>query len=250
MHTTHSSVSFPVTQAPKSLNWKCGDIEMGNGVDGRIQEGHLADWSRRGLDLSLAFDQVQIIVTTSLHAVEALRKIVKQTVCETEVFLQGDCLDEVGLNRMDLLLRQIEDIVSEASLGDVNLLRCRSGCLNIPYLITEIRDVEDYYNFATMGMSISAVRETMPELGEMLVGIYVLSTDADKSVCWLNSPSFWVKAVGNLATGEYLAGIRNEVGAFRERLQLFDRQLLSMEQQFGQYIKMVGEVVTDLMFES
>ena len=250
MQTSHSSVSLPVTHAPRSLNWRCGDIDMGNGMDGMIKEGHLADWSRQGLDVSIAYDQVNIIVTSSLHALRALRSMVALLTQETTTLLQNGCCSEGALKQIDLLLGQLDAIVTEAALGEVNLLRCQMGCLNIPYLITEITDADEHHSFATMGMSNSAVREPIPELGDLLVGIYVLTTDTDKSVCWLNSPSFWVNAVGGIGSEHFTTGFRNEVETFHERLEHFDQLLESQEQQLSQYIKMVGEVVTDLMVES
>lgn len=226
---------------------------MGRGVSASIQEGKLMDWSRNGLDLSIAYEQVAIILSTTIHAIEAIRGMsgyLRERSCQ---ILKTSSVEQRShlVTEMDLLLEQIAAIVSEASLGDINLLGEHSGCLSIPYLLTEVREEDAFHSFVTMGMSISVIHEEIPGIGERLVGIYSLSTDECDPVCWLSSPKVWSllqskMEVDALSCEEFEA----EILAFTERLIRFDRALELLHLQLNQYMKMVGEVVTDPVFEN
>lgn len=250
---TSSHVVLPIATQSRSLNWKCGDINMGRGGFEQIQEGALVDWSRNGLDLSVAYEQVNIIVSTTLNSLQAIRKMVGHTVAVAHelAFVPDFGCATKKATEIEGLLEQVGSIVSETSLGAINLLGQQDGCLSIPYLMTEIQDAEEFYSFVTMGISISPVREEVSGTGDKLVGLYVLSTALENSVCWVSSPKFWLETL-TTQSGEWW----NQVEIIQEseqlvlRLSQFDLFLSTLEDQLSQYIKMVGEVITDPVLEN
>lgn len=243
---------FPQSKTQsRSLHWKCGDIVMGK--ENEPSEGRLADWSRRGLDCSTAYEQVQLIVNSTINALNAIRNMVAYTrETASELLIAKDTHNiAASVSQLDALLEQITAIVADASLGEINLLGKCSGCLNIPYLLTEIKDLDSFHSFATMGISISPIHEDIPVFGELLVGLYVLSTDENDSVCWLGSPSFWMK-MRQPDPDPVLErrALQNEVSSFIRKLDRFERLLTQQREQFELYIKMVGELITDPIMES
>ncbi len=226
---------------------------MGIGGPGAIQEGKLVDWSRQGLDCSVALDQVHMIVKTSSNAITAIRNMIQYLDEEVVSLLQRSEEKQIlsGVANVDALLEQIAAIVAEASLGEVNLLGHNSGCMNIPYLLTEIEDAGGYHNLVTMGTSITPVREDLPGMGEHLVGIYSLSTDENHSVCWLSAPGFWVKMQKLESDGELnRSEFRGMLGELRLRVKQLDQTLSVLSLQLDQYVEKVGEVITDPLLES
>lgn len=248
MHTAQAILQTPRTLVPRSIKWKCGEVEMGSGRSDAIREGRLCDWSRQGLDASIALEQVGIITSTSIHALTALRSMVSQLTAQTDAILQQTEIGSRDLTQLDGLLEQLEAIVTEASLGDVNLLGNSSGYMNIPYLMTEIHEGDEYHNLVVMGMSITGVREDLCTGESALVGIYAITTGEEQSVCWLNAPGFYRDTLtSNGFDDSEIDGVEmvEQLVLFHENLQQFDKQLAQMEVQLQQYVEMVGEAGTD-----
>lgn len=236
---------------PVFLNWQNGGIELSRAEStiysqgsslreqGYLEEGY-------SLDAGEAFSQFELIFKFALNGLKGIRLMIPGIRSILDAFDESETLKsrQYWASQLDLILDQVFQLAQDSEIGGVNLLHNDKSCLEIPYFVTDIHSDEGRYNFATVGISISPIHETLKDGSNRFVGIFILSTAETGSVFWLSSLNMWME--NQFQSDWDDAALQEEVDLLRERLDQLETMLSRLEDQYHEYMKMVGEVVTDL----
>ena len=236
---------------PVFLNWQNGGIELSR-VDASVY--HKGSSKREPgcqqesypLDGSKAFAQLGLIFNFAINGLQGIRSMIPNIHNILDAFsaAETDQSRHYWGKQLDDTLEMLAQMAQDSEIEEVNLLHNGKSLFELPYFVTEIRaDNGEYYNFATVGISMSSVRETMTDGNDRFVGIFVLSTSDPESVFWLSSLNLWMD--NQVHTDWKETELDEEVNLLRERLGNLETMLSRMESQYSEYMKMVGEIITD-----
>ena len=233
------------------LNWQNGGIELSR-VDASIY--HKGSSKREPgyqqesypLDSSKAFEQLKLIFNFATNGLQGIRSMIPNIRNMLDAFSTAETEQSRHYwgKQLDDTLEMLAQMARDSEIEGVNLLHNGKSLFELPYFVTEIRaDNGEYYNFATVGISISPVCETMTDGEDRFVGVFVLSTSDPESVFWLSSLNLWMDNQVHSDWKE--TELEQEVDLLRERLDKLENMLSRMEEQYSEYMKMVGEIITD-----
>jgi hypothetical protein len=240
---------------PGFLSWQNGGIELSQAISTAYLQGSSFrenGYREKGYSLNSgeAFTQLELIFKFALNGLEAVRLMIPSIRDILDAFSEAENQPsrQYWASRLDLVLEQLSEMAQDSEIGGVNLIHNKKSRLQIPYFVTDIRSDGGHYNFATVGISISPIHETLKDGSPRFIGIFILSTSESGSVFWLSSLNVWME--NQLESDWDDEALKQEVNQLRERLDQMENMLNHMESQFHEYMKMVGEVITDLTVNS
>lgn len=197
-----------------------------------------------------ALSDIELIFKFANNGISGIRSIIPGIANMLETLAQSEGLDQrkYWAKQLDTMMDQMVLMARDSEIGGVNLLTHANCHFAIPSFVSDIYLNDECFRFATVGMSISSMREEVNDEVERFMGILILSSAEYESLMWLGSLNLWME---NQPQSHWDEGaFVEEIERFGEALNRFDSMLVELESQFKQYAKKVGEIFTDSFVNS